>query len=397
MKKRLDKVREKVYTLQHGKNVLLRLRLREIQVVLLALQKKVSSIIVKIFQPTASRPKEFGMQESKFLASSGGRFAQRVSLGICILAAAALVACGGGGSTTEAPQKQLVVDTIPTPDTVKTILSVKVQFVAVNGVNIDGSTVEPAAKVLVTYDAGSTQGTGTLSTHCGTQSLAGTQETATTSKLTFGHSDWTEGSCTGSVTVSAAGYASATQTFAFTVKKAAVVYHYPELKLFIGTDGLLGQIVPNGSGGWKDVSLVNKTGYTTGAAFPIGGCGIGYLGDTVYKRADGMPMAECKTIAAGNTFRRFPVNPETGELLAEDTTALPADVVFRRVNYGVYNDTPYVSHGVVQKGSYIESSVGVFYFTYNDSVNLRFAPKGDFAASTVISTKDFQFLAVVSN
>lgn len=396
MKKRLDKVREKVYTLQHGKNVLLRLRLREVQVVLLALQKKVSSIFTIFDKPTASRPsKEIDMKmSSEFLASPGGRLTQRVSLGICILAAAALVACGGGGSTTEAPQKQLVVDTTPTPDTVKTILSVKVQFVAVNGVNIDGSTVEPAAKVLVTYDAGGTQGTGTLSTHCGTQSLAGTQETATTSKLTFGHSDWTEGSCTGSVTVSAAGYASATQTFAFTVKKAAVVYHYSDFMPVVYADGTLGRIVPDGAS-YKVVALVNKTGYTTGAAFPIGQCGVVQVGDAVYKQEDGQPIVSCTTIVAGNTRRYFVVNPETGEIGKEVTQ--PSGVVVHDVGYGDYNATPFVAYGVVEKGTYVETKAGVFYQTFNDHAHLMFAPLGDFSKAVVVGNDGYKFLSVVSN
>ena len=143
------------------------------------------------------------MKVTTGIGSFWGRF-KYASLGIVILAT--LVACGGGGSSApEVPQK--------------TILSVvEIQSVKVSGVSVNGATISPSEKLEVIYNAGGVQGSASVTTTCGGQSLAGTLETSSPTSLSFGHADLVVGSCTGTVTVSAPGYVSATQTFSFTVK-----------------------------------------------------------------------------------------------------------------------------------------------------------------------------------
>ena len=143
------------------------------------------------------------MKVTTGIGSFWGRF-KYASLGIVILAT--LVACGGGGSAApEAPQKTI-------------LSSVEIKAVTVSGVNVNGATIPPSEKLEVIYSAGGTQGSASVTTTCGGQSLAGTLEASSPTSLFFGHSDWAVGSCTGTVTVSAPGYASAAQTFSFTVK-----------------------------------------------------------------------------------------------------------------------------------------------------------------------------------
>lgn len=323
---------------------------------------------------------------SKLLASPGGRLIQRVSLGILVASAALLAACGGGGSST--PDQ--------TPPNVKILSAVKITAVTIGSGPIDGTTVTPdePAVVSVSYDADGVQGAGTVSVTCASVPVSTQAAGATSSKLDFNHNPWAVGSCVGTVTVSATGYASATSNFAFTVKKAAVVYHYSDFMPVVYADGTLGRIVPDGAS-YKVVALVNKTGYTTGAAFPIGQCGVVQVGDAVYKQEDGQPIVSCTTIVAGNTRRYFVVNPETGEIGKEVTQ--PSGVVVHDVGYGDYNATPFVAYGVVKKGTYFETKAGVFYQTFNDHAHLMFAPLGDFSKAVVVGNDGYKFLSVVSN
>ena len=185
----------------------------------------------------------------------------------------------------------------------------------------------------------------------------------------------------------AATVATVSGTFTPKAKYARVSY------IILSQFGTIGTINADGS----VTELVNKTGYTTGAAAPIFLCGI-------YDKllTDGRPLATCVTPAAGNTRRNFPINPLTGELMEEYPGAVPVGSVGHDVPYGTFGDTPYAAYGVGNKGMYLDvPSVGTYFIKNDDTVRLRLTTDG-FVTSRVTATCGssigcFQYLVSFSN
>ena len=93
------------------------------------------------------------------------------------------------------------------------------------------------------------------------------------------------------------------------------------------------------------------------------------------------------TPAFGNLRRYFPINPLTGELMAEvAASVIPTGAVFRATPYGTFGDTPYVQFGITRKAMYIDvPGIGTYYTTGADGVNLRLT-RDSFATYTIIAT-----------
>ena len=173
------------------------------------------------------------------------------------------------------------------------------------------------------------------------------------------------------------------------------VVHYARMNLVVFADqsGYIGVI--NDAAGTV-TPLVNKTGYVDGIE-PIRLCGL-------YDKLldDGRPLASCVTRFVGNTRRNFPINPLTGELMAEYTGDVPAGAVLRDVEYqGDPIPPSHTANNVTAHGMYIDvPAVGTYYFTGNDGVNLRLTKDG-FATNKVVATcggiQCFQYLATFSN
>lgn len=176
-------------------------------------------------------------------------------------------------------------------------------------------------------------------------------------------------------------------------------FHYSEFKLvvFANEGGTLGRITTGADGLPNSVvPLINNSGFTTGAAFPLALCGIW---DKLL--ADGRPLASCQTPAVGNTRRNFPINPVTGSVEAEWTGAVPAGAVLHDVPYNT-GVNPYVSHGIGYVGSYLKVTGGVIYFSVTEK-KMYFVKAADMAAvdwatvSNVLATGDYQYLVMFSN
>ena len=261
----------------------------------------------------------------------------------------------------------------------------------------DGAT-DVAADVTATgaftaTNAGTVSGNGTASCPA---SVAVTV-TVTGSSFTAKPAGNLPDGATCSLTVNFAGSlgGTAAKTISFNTKTVVVTYKYARLNLVVFSDqGATIGVINDAVG--TVTSLVNSTGYTTKAAFPIALCGI-------YDKllSDGRPLASCVAPAVGNTRRNFPINPLTGELMAEYTGAVPAGAVWHDVGYGTFGDTPYVNFGVSAKGRHIDvPNVGTYYFTDTDGVNLRLTKDG-FATNKIIATCAnigcFQYLVTFSN
>ena len=290
----------------------------------------------------------------------------------------ALAGCGGGGGGTPA--------TPPAP-----------AAITIAGVSPADGATDVAADVTATgaftaTNAGTVSGNGTAACPA---SVAVTV-TVTGSSFTAKPAGNLPDGATCSLTVNLAGSlgGSATKTISFITKPAVVAYKYARLNLVVFADqsGYLG-VINDATG--TVTPLVNKTGYTDGIE-PIRLCGI-------YDKLlpEGNPLASCVTRFVGNTRRNFPINPLTGELMAEYTGVVPAGAVWHDVGYGAFDDTPYAAFGVNQKGMYIDvPSMGTYYVTSTDRVNLRLTKDG-FATNKIIATCAnigcFQYLTTFSN
>lgn len=297
-----------------------------------------------------------------------------------------LVACGGGGgsSSTSTP--------VPTPTPLASItLTDKTATGVVTKTNPIKFAVTPSgtgvtsvtSKVTLTCDGND------VAVTTSTVPVTGGDVTAlpASSELPNG------GACTYTLdgsAVNAGGTANATQIAgAFQVK-----FSFARLNLVVFADqsGYIG-VINDATG--TVTPLVNKSGYTDGIE-PIRLCGL-------YDKLldDGRPLASCVTRFVGNTRRNFPINPLTGEMMAEYTGAVPTGAVWHDVAHGVFGDTPYVNFGISLKGEYIDvPSVGTYYFTDTDHVNLRLT-KDSFVTNKVVATCGdlgcFQYLATFSN
>ena len=298
-----------------------------------------------------------------------------------VLAILTLTACGGGGGGGGATAAL-------------SMPSVAIKLISVSGVNIEGLVASPTDKVVVSYSAGSAgdvQGVGNLTTLCGTQQLAATQETASTSSLAFGHSDWVEGSCTGTVTVSAAGYASATQTFAYTVKKPVVAPF--DYKVVIYSDkatfGVVEADTSTPSGYKVTPFTISKTGYTSVAL-----CAVAMQGDGAWIASDGYPRFSCVTRTAGNLRRLF-VSKQKGELTVEDlSTVLPMGVQLRDVRW-VEGVSPYPTQ-VTGHGDYLKVGNDILYLTATGWTKLEVTRDG-FVSSLDLGVDFAQFITTVKS
>ncbi len=167
------------------------------------------------------------------------------------------------------------------------------------------------------------------------------------------------------------------------------VAHYTELKLVVFADqgAYIGVVSASGA-----TPLVNNTGYTANAAFPVALCGIW---DKLLP--DGRPLASCQTIAAGNLRRNFPIDPVKRSLEAEYTGAVPAGAVLRDVGYGA---SPYAQFNIALNGMYLDAAEGIYYVLNNDMVNLRLT-SDHFATNKVIAAcsgiQCYQYLVMFSN
>ena len=153
-----------------------------------------------------------------------------------------------------------------------------------------------------------------------------------------------------------------------------VMYKYARLNIGVYSDKNKRLFVVSG----KTVTpMGNKTGYANLAA-----CGLYDL-----LLSTGGPLGSCVTPDAGNTRRLFPINPLTGELMAEvAASAIPAGAVFRGGMYGPFGNSKYTAIGISLKGMYIDvPEVGTYYITDADRVNLRLTQDG-FATNEVIAT-----------
>ena len=168
------------------------------------------------------------------------------------------------------------------------------------------------------------------------------------------------------------------------------VYKYARLNLVIFADqhATIGAIT-----GETVTPLVNASEFTGNAGFPLVLCA---LWDKIL--ADGRPLASCVTPLVGNTRRNFPINPLTGEMMMEYTGEVPVGAVMRDVRDSSQPSPPgYAAHGVSSYGGYIDvPSVGTYFFTDTDSVNLRLTSDG-FATNKIIHVGDHKFLATYSN
>lgn len=328
-------------------------------------------------------------------ASFGGRTTQRVSLGMLVATVIALLAACGGGGGSDTPAATPAV----TPPTV-TAQSVKISGVKIGLVSINGAEVTPdePAVISVEYDAGGAQGAASMAVSCGGNPVATAVASATASKIEFSHNPWLIGSCSGSATVSAPGFTSATVSFSFTVKAPApTVLRYNEAVLLVLADGTLGQLVVDTvkPSGYAVKKAVNKTSYTSGVAFPLGLCATVWTSDgsALMKQPDGALVVSCVTPAAGYLRRYFAFNPVDSSIGTE--IEAPAGAILRDVAYAV--STKYAAQGVSGNGRFAETNSGVFYITDMDSINLRFAPGGDFSKSTIVGSDGYQFMVTASN
>lgn len=127
------------------------------------------------------------------------------------------------------------------------------------------------------------------------------------------------------------------------------------------------------------IPLTNRTGYTDGAAYPLGNCGF-Y--DKILE--DGRPLASCTTIATGNQRRTFPINPATLELMAEYNRPLPAGTILVEIPYGTYGDSPHNAFNVSLKGMYLDvPGYGTYYHTNFDDKYVRLTRDG-FKTNTIV-------------
>lgn len=168
---------------------------------------------------------------------------------------------------------------------------------------------------------------------------------------------------------------------------ATTVAHYSELKLavYANRGAYMGVVKATG-----EVPLVNNTGYTTGAAFPVGACGI-YMD---WKLPNGWPMSSCETAATGGTRRNFPIDPINGSLEKEYTGVVPAGAVLRDVFYPP--NIPYAKHGVGYTGSFLDTKEGIYYFLASDTYHLRLT-SDNFVTNTVVGTGDYKYMTMFSN
>ena len=354
-----------------------------------------SSTLVSSFFSSTKRPiraqKESAMTKISALRGNSSH-AREAGMALLALTAITLVACGGGGGgSTPAP---VVVTPPPTPLATVTLTD---KTVTVAGVV---TKADPIKFGVAVSGNGVTAVTAKVTQTCDGKDVALTTSTV---PVTGGDvtalpvaGEWPSGAvCTYKLDATATnsgGSASATQVAsAFQVKFA-----FPRLNLVVFADqsGYLGLI--NDATG-KVTPLINKTGYTDGID-PIRLCGV-Y--DDLFHPA-GMPMATCVTRFVGNTRRNFPINPLTGELMAEYTGAVPAGAVWRDVNDGnIPAPANHVAHGVFYFGMYIDvPTAGTYFFTGTDQVNLRLT-KDAFATNKVIATcgslSCFKYLKTFSN
>ena len=283
-----------------------------------------------------------------------------------LVAAAALAACSKGGGNTPPPPppppaaaKATVVLTdmtttgvVPATNTVKFKLDVSGEGVT----KVDATVTELCDGNSVTVTMSTIPITGGTVTAV---PVAGTQPNGA--------------ACTYTVTATAtnAGGISdpVTATGAF-----RVMYKYARLNVGVFSDQNKRLFVMSGE---TVTPMGNKTGYDN-----LFLCGLYDL-----LLSTGGPLGSCVTPNAGNTRRYFPINPLTGELMAEvAASAIPAGAVFHSTAYGTFGDTPYASYGVTRKSMYIDvPGAGTYYFTSADSVNLRLTRDG-FASYKIIST-----------
>ena len=322
-------------------------------------------------------------------ASLGGHF-MLANRGICVfgcLALATLAGCGGGGG--------------PTPGT--PALSISIASVAADGTtlaknanlsgsfalaNLGASDPTPSVTIQASFD-------GCPGTVLGTVTLDYPSRTFTVTHPDFGNGL----SCTYTLTPSVNGSPGSARLGSF--KTDVAVFHYTDLVLTVFGGGTLGRIVPDTTtaSGWKSIALVNKSAYTTGAAFPLALCATVWDGTTVHKESDGSPTISCVTPAVGNLRRYFAVNPLTNEIGAE--VATPAGVTLRDVGYGFGTTGPYAAQGISEFGRFAVAGRDILFILDTDSLNLRVAPAGDFSKSIVVDDgklhSGFQFFGVYSN
>ena len=239
-----------------------------------------------------------------------------------------------------------------------------------------------------TYDA------STFTLSCGGASAAGSLAVAggvttftPTNSIPFGNCSFI-GTVTGK---GENGGASIKKDFSVTfATEPMLVYHCARLNLviFAVQSGSIGVI-----NGETVTPLVNKSEFTGNARRPLALCA---LWDTL--RADGRPLASCGTRIVGNTRRNFPINPLTGEVMTEYKGALPVGGGMRDVGDSSRTAPPdHVAANVPFYGMYIDvPSVGSYYFTGTDSVNLHLTTDG-FATNKIIHVGDHKFLATYTN
>lgn len=360
---------------------------------------------------------------SKFLASPGGRLTQRVSLGICILAAAALVACGGGGSGTETA---VVTPAVTTPNVTAQSCKVAVTSVTIGNFNAVGAQATPVAvNAAFTGDyvitgSGCGEGSPKVAVSATFSSCPGAlpgqvviaPTTQTTGTFTVTHANFGYNlTCGWEVTPSVNGTLGDTKVGTFKTEQETVsVPAHGEMVLAINTgrtDFSLPLVLVNPVTGGVQVAI-NKTGYTSGTD-PLRLCGALVINDAASKEfvawttTDGYAVAECQaryeTVSGVVTPTRykFLLNPVTGELGAKYTGAVPANVKVVDVTEG-HGVTSYPNIVDDAKGGSVAVGAKVFFkqpasglglsVTTNNFANHSLVDGGDLKVIIKIPTKN---------
>ena len=284
-------------------------------------------------------------------------------LAASVAAALILIGCGGGGgSSTPAP-------------TPPALLTVAISDRTATGVV---SNSNPITFDVAVSGAGITAVAPTVVENCDGQSvpLSVTSVPVTggsASALPIAGVHPNGGDCTYTISATATNGGGTASATPFS-NRFQVMFKYSRLNIVVFSDqnkrlGIIDGTTVSGAG--------NRTGYSNLAL-----CGV-Y--DVLL--ASGNPLASCVTPAFGNLRRYFPINPLTGELMAEvAASTIPTGAIFRGGVYGTFGDSAYVQFGISLKGMYIDvPGIGTYYFTDADSTNLRLTRDG-FVTYTILST-----------
>lgn len=400
MKKVLDKVARKVYTLQHGGFVVK--HGSNMRRGFIAIYKHVVRLIF-------NSSKENPMSNSN-IRSFWSRVTQHVSLGLVVASATLLAACGGGGGGAE-PAPVIGTKTINSAITAGNLIA--------DGLNAQSPV--PVATLLgmtfVTEGSVGTVSASNVSLACDGTSLAVKPVVDGVSKtLSFGNavplpsgaSCQASGDLTGSATNDGGGHPTAHFSYVFTTAAKEAIAAHGEMALAINTtrsDTDAPFVLVDGTGVVK--VGVNKTSFQSapGALNPIRLCGALVLDEsatkefTAWTTSDGYAVMNCQARhevlnnVATPTMYNFLMNPVTGELGAKYMGTVPANVKRVDVPEG-FGVTSYPAPADNGKGSSVVLSTKVFFRQAASGLGLS-VTTDSFASHTQIDSGDLKVIVKI--